>query len=339
MKREVLTDRPGAVIAEVAQAHDGSLGMAHAFIDAIAGAGADAVKFQTHIAAAESTPSEPWRVKFSPQDETRYDYWRRMEFTEAQWAGSGAARRRARSSLFLSSPFSIEAVELLERVASPPGRWRRARSANADARRDGRHGQAGAAVDRHERWRRSTAWRACGQRARGSRSCSARAPIRARRRRSASTCCPCFRRAVRLPGRPVRPLRDDLPVAGGGDARRGRARGARDAQPRDVRPGRAASLTTAELAQLVRGVRFIERMRAHRWTRMPPPPSSRRCGSCSRRASSRRARSRRRTAEPRCLGAKKPGTGIPADRLPSVAGARCGAPSPRTTCCRSRSGG
>src|SRR5207247_2294903 len=75
------------VIAEVAQAHDGSLGMAHAFIDAIAKAGADAVKFQTHIAAAESTPAEPWRVKFSPQDATRYDYWQRMEFTEAQWHG------------------------------------------------------------------------------------------------------------------------------------------------------------------------------------------------------------------------------------------------------------
>lgn len=103
------------IIGEVAQAHDGSLGMAHAFIDAIAGAGADAVKFQTHIAAAESTPGEPWRVKFSPQDRTRYDYWKRMEFTEAEWCG---LRRHAdeRGLLFLSSPFSVEAVELLQRV-------------------------------------------------------------------------------------------------------------------------------------------------------------------------------------------------------------------------------
>ena len=38
-------------------------------------------------AAAESTASEPWRKRFSPQDETRYDYWRRMEFTPEQWAG------------------------------------------------------------------------------------------------------------------------------------------------------------------------------------------------------------------------------------------------------------
>src|SRR5437667_8304597 len=75
------------IIGEVAQAHDGSLGLAHAFIDAIAAAGADAVKFQTHIAAAESTPAEPWRVRFSPRDESRYDYWKRMEFSEAEWHG------------------------------------------------------------------------------------------------------------------------------------------------------------------------------------------------------------------------------------------------------------
>jgi len=89
--------------------------MPHAFIDAIAGTGADAVKFQTHIAAAESTPDEPWRVKFSPQDATRFDYWKRMEFTEEQWNG---LRRHADECglIFLSSPFSFEAVDLLERV-------------------------------------------------------------------------------------------------------------------------------------------------------------------------------------------------------------------------------
>jgi len=103
------------VIGEVGQAHDGSLGLAHQFVDAIADAGAHAVKFQTHIAAAESTPAEPWRVRFSYQDETRFDYWRRMEFTEAQWQGL-ADHARERGLLFLSTPFSIEALELLERV-------------------------------------------------------------------------------------------------------------------------------------------------------------------------------------------------------------------------------
>lgn len=103
------------VIGEVGQAHDGSLGTAHAFVDAIADAGADAVKFQTHIAAAESRTDEPWRVKFSYADDTRYEYWKRMEFTAQAWAG---LRQHAedRGLAFLSSPFSLEAVDLLRRV-------------------------------------------------------------------------------------------------------------------------------------------------------------------------------------------------------------------------------
>ena len=106
------------VIGEIAQTHDGSLGTAHAYIDAVAQAGADAVKFQTHIAAAESTRNEPWRVKFSRQDATRYDYWRRMEFTEEQWRGL-CEHAKDRGLLFLSSAFSPEAVDLLECVGVP----------------------------------------------------------------------------------------------------------------------------------------------------------------------------------------------------------------------------
>lgn len=106
------------VIAEVGQAHDGSLGAAHAYIDAIADAGADAVKFQTHIAHAESTPSEPWRVKFGYQDATRYAYWKRMELSPEHWAGL-AEHARERGLVFLSSPFSGAAVELLERLEVP----------------------------------------------------------------------------------------------------------------------------------------------------------------------------------------------------------------------------
>jgi N-acetylneuraminate synthase len=102
-------------VAEVAQTHDGSLGAAHAFVDAAAAAGADAIKFQTHLAAAESTPREPWRVPFSRQDASRYDYWRRMEFTPEQWRGL-AEHAREQGLLFLSSPFSLEAVALLDEL-------------------------------------------------------------------------------------------------------------------------------------------------------------------------------------------------------------------------------
>lgn len=103
------------IIGEVAQAHDGSLGMAHAYIDAIARTGADAVKFQTHIADAESSPEEPWRIKFSPQDTTRFAYWKRMEFTPEQWAGL-KDHADEKGLVFLSSPFSFEAADLLDRL-------------------------------------------------------------------------------------------------------------------------------------------------------------------------------------------------------------------------------
>lgn len=109
---------PCLLIAEVAQAHDGSVGMAHAFLDAAADAGADAIKFQTHLAAAESTLDEPFRIEFSRQDDRRYNYWRRMEFTPEQWHGL-AKHARARGMIFLSSPFSETAVDLLSDLGVP----------------------------------------------------------------------------------------------------------------------------------------------------------------------------------------------------------------------------
>ncbi|MGY8720189.1 MAG: N-acetylneuraminate synthase family protein, partial [Verrucomicrobiia bacterium] len=106
------------IIAEVAQAHEGSLGLAKSFVDAIADAGAHAVKFQTHIAAEESTRDEAFRIAMSGQDATRYDYWHRMEFTPDQWADL-VSYTHDRGLVFLSSAFSVAAVELLEALDVP----------------------------------------------------------------------------------------------------------------------------------------------------------------------------------------------------------------------------
>jgi len=106
------------VIAEVAQGHDGSLGIAHSFIDVAAECGADAIKFQTHIADAESTRDEPFRVNFSFEDTCRIDYWRRIEFSREGWAGL-AAHARDRGLVFLSTPFSLDAVDLLVNLDMP----------------------------------------------------------------------------------------------------------------------------------------------------------------------------------------------------------------------------
>lgn len=103
------------IIAEIAQAHDGSLGAVHAYIDALATTGIDVIKFQTHIALAESSEHEPFRVKFSKQDETRMAYWHRMSFTLAQWVGIKAHCDEVGLE-FMSSPFSNAAVDVLEAV-------------------------------------------------------------------------------------------------------------------------------------------------------------------------------------------------------------------------------
>jgi N,N'-diacetyllegionaminate synthase len=103
------------VIAEIAQAHDGSIDTAHRLIDLVSGSGVDAVKFQTHIASAESTSREPFRVTMSTSDKSRYDYWKRMEFTFPEWAQ--LRDHCVESGLgFMSSPFSVPAVELLDRL-------------------------------------------------------------------------------------------------------------------------------------------------------------------------------------------------------------------------------
>ena len=106
------------LIAEIGQAHDGSLGTAHAYIDAVSEAGADAIKFQTHIADEESTLDEPFRVQFSKQDATRYEYWKRMEFTKGQWKDLSLHAKK-NGLIFLSSTFSVAGARMLRDIGMP----------------------------------------------------------------------------------------------------------------------------------------------------------------------------------------------------------------------------
>lgn len=103
------------LIAEIAQAHEGSLGILHSYIDAVAKTGVQAIKFQMHIAEAESSIHEPFRVKFSKEDATRYDYWKRMEFTLEQWKGIKQHCDEVGLD-FICSPFSNLAVDWLETI-------------------------------------------------------------------------------------------------------------------------------------------------------------------------------------------------------------------------------
>ena len=102
------------IIAEIGNTHEGSLGLAKQFIKAAAECGVDAVKMQTHIFEAESLPCAPNPPYF--KDETRKEYFERTSFTLEQWK---ELKRYTQNDLkidFFSSPFSLEAVDLLEKI-------------------------------------------------------------------------------------------------------------------------------------------------------------------------------------------------------------------------------
>ena len=93
-----------SIIAEIGSVHDGSFGNAMKLIEVAAEAGADVVKFQTHIAEAETLRDAPMPSYFS--GEPRFEYFERTGFTLEQWRELKAACA-ASGVAFLTSPFSI----------------------------------------------------------------------------------------------------------------------------------------------------------------------------------------------------------------------------------------
>lgn len=102
-------------IAEIGLAHDGSLGIAHSYIDALSKTGINAIKFQMHIAEYESSEFEKFRVNFSYEDKSRFDYWNRTSFNLDQWIGLKRHCEELNID-FLVSPFSIEACKRLSEI-------------------------------------------------------------------------------------------------------------------------------------------------------------------------------------------------------------------------------
>jgi N-acetylneuraminate synthase len=100
------------IIAEAGINHDGDIARAHQLVEAAAEAGADAIKFQTHLAEAEMLNVSDTAVYLS---ESLFALIRRMELTFDQHVALKQAAER-RGLIFLSTPFSREAVDLLEKV-------------------------------------------------------------------------------------------------------------------------------------------------------------------------------------------------------------------------------
>lgn len=101
------------VIAEFGMLHDGSFGNAVCMAQVARDCGADAVKFQTHISEAETLPDAPMPAFF--KGEPRWDYFKRTAFNFDQWKKLKEHCDKIGIE-FMSSPFSVEAVDLLERI-------------------------------------------------------------------------------------------------------------------------------------------------------------------------------------------------------------------------------
>lgn len=321
-KHEIGNGNRCFIIGEVAQAHDGSLGMAHAFIDAVAAAGADAVKFQTHIAEAESSPDEPWRVHFSIQDASRFAYWKRMEFREDQWVGL-KEHAEEKGLVFLSSPFSEQAVDLLDRIGMPA--WKIASGEVNNPLLLERVAQAGrpillstgmsplSEIDRVVNWCKS---RLCPV---AVMQCSSSYPtppeelglnmLAEYRERYA---CP-----VGLSDHSGTIFAGLAATTLGADLLEVHVTFSREMFGPDV----IASLTTSELAQLVEGVRFIERARACPIDKEAIEPNIETLRSIfTKSLFATKDLSVGTRLEREHLAAKKPGTGIPADQIDLIVG-------------------
>jgi N-acetylneuraminate synthase len=99
------------LVAEIGLSHEGSLGLAKAFILAAKESGADAVKFQMHLAEFESSGQERFRVLFSDQDVSRHNYWSRTSFSAQEWRTLKDYADKL-DITFLVSVFSTQALQL-----------------------------------------------------------------------------------------------------------------------------------------------------------------------------------------------------------------------------------
>ena len=80
------------IIAEVGSVHDGSFGNAMHLIKLAKDCNADAVKFQTHIAEAETLKDAPMPSFF--KGEPRYEYFKRTGFSTEKWKDNRCKKLR-----------------------------------------------------------------------------------------------------------------------------------------------------------------------------------------------------------------------------------------------------
>jgi len=109
-------NRPVFVIAEAGINHNGSFQIAKRMVDMAKKAGADCIKFQTHIVEEEMTKTNilPGKISKRPLWDIIKDCQLTVEEEEKL-----SRYCKNKDILFLSTPFSIAAVERLEKIRMP----------------------------------------------------------------------------------------------------------------------------------------------------------------------------------------------------------------------------
>lgn len=103
------------LVAEVAQAHEGSINLAISYINIAKRCGYDAIKFQIHLTQYETTLDDKFRPGTINYNINRYNYWEKMEFTEDEWIKISNYCKKVDINLIISI-FCFEAIEILKKL-------------------------------------------------------------------------------------------------------------------------------------------------------------------------------------------------------------------------------
>lgn len=106
------------IIAEAGVNHNGDMTLAKQLIDGAVAAGVDAVKFQTFKAeklVTKSAAKANYQKETTDQEETQYEMLKKLELSEAMHVEL-IKYCEERKIQFISAPFDMESIELLQRL-------------------------------------------------------------------------------------------------------------------------------------------------------------------------------------------------------------------------------
>ena len=113
-KTEIANNKRPFYVAEAGINYDGNFQKCFKLIDAAKASGADAIKFQTHIAEHEMIDTKITLAH--SKKETVYDLMKKCELTLEQHKKLQKYCKK-KKIIFLSTPFSIQAADLLKKVS------------------------------------------------------------------------------------------------------------------------------------------------------------------------------------------------------------------------------